>query len=98
MTVQSRIMTSLLAQSFYISSSPVFSQHLGPHPRRQMSEASLTRRDCNRITRDISRRLCPEVSMRLPRLCTPLLFVVVLLAGLFAVSSIASGSEPVQIG
>ena len=63
-----------------------------------MSEASLTRRDCNRITRDISRRLCPEVSMRLPRLCTPLLFVVALLAGLFAVSSIAAAQSQSNSG
>jgi hypothetical protein len=32
MTVQSRIMTSLLAQSFYISSSPVLSRHWHPSP------------------------------------------------------------------
>src|SRR5580704_4230485 len=63
-----------------------------------MPEASMTPRGCNRITRDISRSLCPEVSMRLPRLCTPLLFVGALLAGLFAASSIAAAQNQPNLG
>jgi len=36
--------------------------------------------------------------MRLPRLCTPLLFVGALLAGLFAVSSIAAAQNQPNSG